>query len=235
MPGIRRKKNKVIGVLDNIKKCNPDLKVIDVHDKEFATYGRVISGLDCKEVLQTLEETKIPAKGNVYVPSDPKLEGLAIAKTFKNEYFGGLPIQIGYCNGNSYQLNALEYHNCSELNIATTDIVLFLGKASKIQENMYDTKDCIAVYVPKETLIELYGMTMHFAPCKTEETGFKTMVVLLKGTNTDFTEKEQLLVQSKTLFKVNKWLLVHPENSVLISRGGYPGLSGKNLQIQGIK
>lgn len=235
MLGIRQKKNRVIDVFDKIKKCNPDLNIIDVHDDAFAAYGRVIEDIDCTELLKILEETQIPAKGNIYVPSDSKLEGLTIAQTLKNECFGGLPTQIGYCNGNSYQLNALEYHNCSELNIATTDIILFLGKASQINENSYDTKDCIAVYVPKETLIELYGMTMHFAPCKTEQTGFKTMVALLRDTNTDFSQEQLPFIQSKTLFKVNKWLLAHPQNSVLISRGGYPGLRGKNLQVNGIK
>ena len=235
MLGIRQKKNRVINVFDKIKKCNPDLNIIDVHDDAFAAYGRVIEDIDCTELLKILEETQIPAKGNIYVPSDSKLEGLTIAQTLKNEYFGGLPTQIGYCNGNSYQLNALEYHNCSELNIATTDIILFLGKASQIIEDSYDTKDCIAVYVPKETLIELYGMTMHFAPCKTQQIGFKTMVALLRDTNTDFSQDQLPFIQSKTLFKVNKWLLAHPQNSVLISRGGYPGLRGKNLQVNGIK
>lgn len=235
MLGIKQKKNRVIDVFDKIKKCNPDLNIIDVHDDAFADYGRVIEDIDCTELLKILEETQIPAKGNIYVPSDSKLEGLTIAQTLQNEYFGGLPTQIGYCNGNSYQLNALEYHNCSELNIATTNIILFLGKASQINEDSYDTKDCVAVYVPKETLIELYGMTMHFAPCKTEQTGFKTMVALLRDTNTDFSQEQLPFIQSKTLFKVNKWLLAHPQNSVLISRGGYPGLRGKNLQVNGIK
>ena len=32
--------------------------------------------------------------------------------------YGELPIQIGYCNGKNYKLNALEYHRSSEIDVA---------------------------------------------------------------------------------------------------------------------
>jgi len=217
-------------MFEKIKEIN-NIEIIHVTDPRFNEFGRVINGIDCSELLAHLSERQIPEMGNVYVASDEELEKLPIAETFKNEFFGGLPIQIGYCNGNSHQLNALEYHKCPELNIATTDIVLFLGKTSKIKDDTYSVEDVQAFYIPKEILVELDGTTMHFAPCKINESGFKTLVVLPKGTNEDFSENQLAAIQSKTLFKVSKWLLAHPENEILIRRGGYPGLKGENLKL----
>ena len=53
--------------------------------------------------------------------------------------FGGLPIQIGYCNGSNVKLNALEYHRSSEIDIAVTDLILLLGCQQDIKEDTYDT------------------------------------------------------------------------------------------------
>lgn len=217
-------------MFEKIKEIN-DIEIIHVTDPRFNEFGRVINGIDCTELLVHLSERQMPESGNVYIASDEALEKLPIAETFKNEFFGGLPIQIGYCNGNSHQLNALEYHKCPELNIATTDIVLFLGKTSNIKNDTFSVEDVQAFYIPKETLVELDGTTMHFAPCKISERGFKTLVVLPKGTNEDFSENQLAAIQSKTLFKVSKWLLAHPENEILIGRGGYPALKGENLKL----
>lgn len=45
----------------------------------------------------------------------------------KERAYGGLEIQIGYCNGNNKKLNAVEYHRSSELDIAVDDLILLLG------------------------------------------------------------------------------------------------------------
>ena len=52
----------------------------------------------------------------------------------------GLPIQIGYCNGDNRKLNGLEYHRSSEINIAVNNLVLLLGREQDIEaDDTYDT------------------------------------------------------------------------------------------------
>ena len=89
-----------------------------VNDIEFKKYGRVLKNYDVKELLNRMEKTPLP-KDVIYEPSIKELEELEIAKEFRNREFGGLDIQIGYCNGNNYMLNAVEYHRTSEFNFTT--------------------------------------------------------------------------------------------------------------------
>ena len=76
----------------------------------------------------------------VYVPSEADLEACQSAKQISDSLYGGMPVQIGYCNGNNYLLNAVEYHRDSEINIAVTDMILILGKEQDITpEQTYDS------------------------------------------------------------------------------------------------
>ena len=56
-----------------------------------------------------------------------RLKNWKIADEMKERAYGGLEIQIGYCNGNNKKLNAVEYHRSSELDIAVDDLILLLG------------------------------------------------------------------------------------------------------------
>lgn len=218
--------------LTEMQKANSDFNLYSVEDKRFKEYGVILGEFDTKELLTKLEEKPLPAEGNIYVPSDPDLESLAIKNTLQREIYGNMPIQIGYCNGNSNKLNALEYHKCPEINIASEDIVLFLGKMELIENASYNSKNVEAFLVPKGTMIELYGTTLHFAPCKTTDAGFRTIVVLPKGTNEDFEQNQLASIQERTLFKINKWLLSHPENERMMGLGAHPGLYGKNFELK---
>lgn len=218
-------------MFEEIKKRNLDFPIYHVEDEKFKEYGQIIHGIDCQQLLNELKKRPIPEEGNYYVASDPELESLSVAEIFQREIYGGLPIQIGYCNGNGFKLNALEYHKCPELNISSEDIILFLGKTAKIVEDQYSSAEVEAFYLPKDVLIELDGTTMHFAPCKTTNKGFKTIVVLPKGTNEDFSPDQLASIKSKTLFKTSKWLLAHSENEQMIQRGAYKGLHGVNYQV----
>ena len=82
-----------------------------VKDKEFSQYGRVIENLDSKELLEKLRETTpAPEDAVVYVPADAGLESLPVMDVLRDNIYGGMPIQIGYCNGCNTKLNCLEYH-----------------------------------------------------------------------------------------------------------------------------
>ncbi|EOI55425.1 DUF4867 family protein [Enterococcus gilvus] len=218
--------------LAEIQEVNSNFDLYSVEQDCFEEYGRILKNFDTRELLIKLQEKPLPSEGNVYVPSDHELESLTIKDELQREIYGNLPIQIGYCNGNSNKLNALEYHKCPEINIATEDIVLFLGKMSLIKDDSYSSKNVVAFFVPKGTLIELYGTTLHFAPCKTTEIGFRTIVVLPEGTNEDFEQQDLDRIKDKTLFKMNKWLLSHPENDRMIGMGAYPGLYGENFELK---
>ena len=52
------------------------MKILNVADREFHTYGRVIEDLDVSELLEVLKETPKP-DDVIYVASDEKLEACA--------------------------------------------------------------------------------------------------------------------------------------------------------------
>jgi hypothetical protein len=132
-----------------------------------------------------------------------------------NEVYGGMPIQIGYCNGYNNKLNAVEYHRDSEVNIAATDLILLLGSQQDIEEDFaYDSSKIEAFLVAAGTAIEVYATTLHYAPCGVDGNGFKCVVVLPKGTNTEidfplFKEGENSLLVAR-----NKWLIAHEEANI---------------------
>ena len=80
--------------------------IYSVTDPCFETYGRVISNINCNELISFMEQnTVIPEKGNIYVASVEELERTHIAEFFKNRIYGEMPIQIGYCNGRNTTYN----------------------------------------------------------------------------------------------------------------------------------
>lgn len=202
-----------------------------VNDIEFKKYGRVLKNYDVKELLNRMKKTPLP-KDVIYEPSIKELEELEIAKEFRNREFGGLDIQIGYCNGNNYMLNAVEYHRTSEINIAVTDLVLLLGLEQDIEEDYsYDTSKIEAIFVPAGTAIEVYGTTLHYAPCNAKEDGFKCVVILHKDTNTALEDNIQRQGEDALLFAKNKWLIGHPETD-LGEQGAFIGLKGENICLK---
>lgn len=204
------------------------MQIKKVTDPSFRKYGKIMTGYEIGEILWEMEHTPLP-DDVIYVPSDETMETLAVAKQIEQYGFGGLPMQIGYCNGKNHKLNALEYHRSSEINIAVNDLILILGCEQDIQEDgTYDTANCEAFLVPAGTMIEVYATTLHYAPCSAEEKGFRCVVILPKGTNTELTfpiphDGEACMMTAK-----NKWLIAHPEAGI---EGAFEGLKGENLTV----
>lgn len=205
------------------------MKIQNITDVSFRAYGRVLEGYDFGELLKEMKHTPMPADEVIYVPSVRELEALPIEEELRNRAYGGLPIQIGYCNGNNKKLNAVEYHRSSELDIAVSDVILLLGKQQDIAEDFtYETEKAEAFLVPAGIGVELYATTLHYAPCTVGENGFRCVIVLPKGTNTEleFTcaeEKEDRLITAK-----NKWLIAHEEAGI---DGAFCGLKGENISV----
>ena len=210
---------------------NKDRVIYQITDSAFKKYGRILKGYDTAELLQKMQSTPLP-EDVIYVPSVAEFESLDVAVDFKESVFGGLDMQIGYCNGNNYMLNAVEYHRSSEINIAVTDLILLIGMQQDIKDDYtYETSNIEAFLVPAGTMIEVYATTLHYAPCNANENGFRCVVLLPKDTNTDLVKPLNQTEEDKLLFAKNKWLIGHKESG-LEEQGGFIGLVGENICIK---
>lgn len=215
-------------MLENLKKLNPDVDFYDVSDKEFASFGRIVKNLDATEIIDTAKKIPNPESGSSYQPSVEDFEKLNIAETIKNEYYGSLPTQIGYCWGHNTMMNATEWHTSSEINIAITPLVLILGHVWDIKDGKIDSSKFKAFYLPAGTVVEVYATSLHFCPCEVSKDGFGCVVGLPAGTNTDL----EIEPENKMLFRKNKWIIAHVENETLINRGVVAGITGTNYEIK---
>lgn len=205
------------------------MQIKNITDQAFAAYGKVITGIDVSGLLKEMEKTPLP-EDVVYVPSVAELEALPVAELIQKNVYGQLPIQIGYCNGHNKKLNAVEYHRNSEINVAVTDLVLIIGKQQDIAADYtYDTSLMEAFLVPAGTMIEVYATTLHYAPCHVEEGGFRCVVVLPEGTNTDMEPLAVCSKEDELLFAKNKWLIGHKEGG--LPENAFIGLVGANLEL----
>ncbi len=209
------------------------MKIYSIYDPEFADYGKVMEGYDVKPILDALA-SKTPLPDDViYVAEEPAIQSLDAAKEIAPALYGGLPAQFGFCNGHNTKLNCLEYHRDSEFNLGTEDFVLILAKEGQIKDGKLDTSLCKAFRAPAGVLVEVYGTSLHYAPCHTDPAkGFRVLVVLPKGTNLEKPEVAGKAFEDKLLWASNKWLLAHPESSEAAA-GAWVGLTGENLDIAG--
>lgn len=205
------------------------MEIKKITDAAFRKYGRVVKEVDFAPLVEALKKTP-DYDGVEYQASVPELEATTCMKQLQEITYGELPIQIGYCNGVNFKLNAVEYHRNSEINVAATDAILILGMQQDITEDYtYDTAKMEAFLVPAGTAVEVYATTLHYAPCSVDGKQFKVGIVLPKGTNYPLEEKhgglEDALITAK-----NKWLIGHAEGG--LDAGAHIGLVGKNLDIR---
>ena len=204
------------------------MKIQNVADDAFRRYGKVLEGYDFTELLKEMKHTPVP-EDVTYVPSVEEMEALPVAKELQNKGYGGLPIEIGYCNGHNKKLNGLEYHRSSEINVAVTDLVLLIGHQQDVEKDYtYDTSKAEAFLVPAGTAIEVYATTLHYAPCNVQDGGFQCVVVLPAGTNTDLTFETAKTGEDSLLTAKNKWLIAHEDAAI---EGAVNGLRGENITI----
>ena len=219
-------------LLERLNAVN-DVQIVSVFDERFRTFGNVLSDFDFSPLTSFLtESTPIPENGNIYVPSVPEMEQLPVAAAIETTLYGGMPIQIGYCNGRNTTYNGFEYHKGSELNIAATDCMLVLGHTWQIEQNTFNVGNETVFFVPKGTAIELFQTTLHLSPCRVCDEGFKVVVVLPRGTNTPLkTQPATREGEARLLLQTNKWVLSHPEREPLMKQGAWPGLVGENKAL----
>lgn len=207
------------------------MKIYSVTDKEFAPYGKVLDGYDTAELLKALDESTPLPDGVEYVMSEAALECTAIFGKLQNNAYGGMPIQLGWCNGHNTKLNCLEYHRDSELNIGLYDFILLVAKADDIVDGRLDTSRVMAFKAAAGQVVEVYATTLHYAPCSAKKgAGFKVVIALPKGTNGALPNLAPVNDEDKWLRACNKWLLAH-KDAAEASDGAYIGLDGVNIDI----
>ena len=207
------------------------MTIYSVFDPEFIPYGKVLEGYDTAALLETLAAVTPVPDGVEYVPSQPELEALPIAGQLSANAYGGMPVQLGWCNGHNTRLNCLEYHRDSELNCGTEDFILLLAREEEISGGMLDTALVKAFRVPAGVLVEVYATTLHYAPCHCDpDKGFRVLVALPRGTNGPRPDIAPLNWEDELLTACNKWLLPHPDSDEARS-GAKAGLRGENIDI----
>ena len=208
------------------------MEIKSINSEAFVRYGFPVEGYDFTELLRLLvSSTEKPEKGVIYTPGDGSLEKLPVAVEIRDSIFGGMPVQIGYCNGSNSTLNCLEYHRSSELIIAADDVILLIAPLQEMKDYILDTSKVEAFLLPAGSAVLCYETTLHYAPCNTSgNTGFRTIIVLPEATNTEKPDITNHRDEDKLLWARNKWLLAHPD-SPEAKQGAFVGLSGSNITI----
>lgn len=208
------------------------MKIQSVFDEAFRTYGRIVDGYDYSLLLERLESTtEKPEDGVIYIPSAPQLEDTPAYSQLRDNCYGGMPIEIGYCNGTNTRLNCYEYHRDSEIDIAADDAVLLVARQQDIIDGKIDSSKTEAFLCPKGTAVELYATTLHYAPCSAKKNaGFRMVIVLPKGTNEEAPSIEIRNENDKYLWARNKWLIAH-KDAPEAAQGAQVGITGENIDI----
>lgn len=210
------------------------MKILPITDPSFQNYGQILEGYDLKELLATLDEVTPLPEGVEYVPEQPELMALKAAQELSDRAYGGMPVELGWCNGHNTKLNCLEYHRDSELNLGTTDFILLLAKREDMVDGRLDTSKVVAYKAPAGVLVEVYATTLHYAPCSAKAgEGFKVLIVLPKGTNTDKPAFEPQNEEDTLLTARNKWLLAHADSDEA-KNGAVVRLDGVNIDISNL-
>lgn len=206
------------------------MKIYDVTDQRFHKYGAIVNGYDFSELMEEMKKIPIP-QAVEYVASEPRLEALPVFEQFRQGFYGGMPVELGYCMGHNQELNALEYHRGSEVNISITDYIVLIGSLQDVKTDFtYDTSLVEAFYMPAGLAVEFYATTLHYCACHVRDEGYSHATFLPRGTNCPLEEGfKPRTEEDRLLAAKNKWMLVHEE-------GGFGQeipvkLRGKNLRI----
>ncbi len=213
------------------------MKLYSCDDEAFRPYGRVLTGLPTAGLVEWMQTQVKIAEGTQYQRSVGALEDLPgpEALTWKQwaskVFYGSFPAQVGWVAGHSRKLNALEYHKASEITVATTDLVLFLGRLQDVQDHRsYDSGLIEGFRLTAGTAVEIYSTTLHFAPVTHSPTGFQAVIILPLGTNAPLEKvNTQAAGEEGLLWMANKWLIAC-QDSIPAKRGAKVGISS-NLEL----
>ena len=208
------------------------MTIYSVYDPAFKPYGRIVTGLEeaTAEILEVMKTIPVPT-ATAYVPVDPRLQVLPAKTVISNHLYGGMPIQLGWCGGHNTRLDCLEYHRDSEFNLSPEDYIVLLAKQHEIENGVLDTAKVKAFRIPAGVMVECYATTLHYTPCHADpEKGFRMLVALPWGTNTEKPEITPKTWEDGLLMGQNKWVLAH-KDAPEAAQGAYIGLVGENYDL----
>lgn len=211
-------------MLETLRQKNPGIPFYSVNDPIFKKYGKVLT-IDLSDLADAVAALPMPESGSAYSPSIDSLEACPSAKEVTRVIYGEMAAQSGCCWGYNSQMNALEWHHGSEINLAVGEpLVLLLATIFDLEEDKLDANKVVGFLLEPGTPIEVYGTTLHYCPCQVNDNGFKCLVCLPKDTNTEL----KLPHEDKRLTANNKWLLAHENCESLIADGAQVGIYGEN-------
>ena len=205
------------------------MKIFSVTDPEFKPYGRVVTGLDTAkaEILAALANTPLPAATD-YVAEDAALQELPAAVEVSEHLFGGMPCQLGWCNGHNTYLNCLEYHRDSEVQSGYRRFCAVACQAGGNRGRQAGHRQRSRRSASRQA--HWWKSTPRRCTTRpamwTQPKGTRVLVALPKGTNTAKPAIKNDGGDDPQLWACNKWLLAHPD-SAEAKAGAYVGLVGK--------
>lgn len=166
-------KCEIMSGIDEFRKANPQYKILSIDDSAFNEYGVIHHRENLHEIKDVMAKYDILKEGMKYIASIPELEKTRAMLGIKRDVFGEIPIDAGITLGHADDFTAFEYHQCSELNIMLDDVVMVLGKRQTLEEHgsIDPNREAKMFYVPKDTVIELYNDTLHYAPIQVTKAG----------------------------------------------------------------
>lgn len=222
-----------MSTFEKIQDLNPDKKIYQLTDPAFVDYGVTYSQYNVSELKTFMDQNvniPAPAAANLYVPSNPDMEKIPVVQQIGRDVFAGLPIEAGECAGHAEALTAVEFHQGSEVNVFFTDVVMVIGKRGQMHAGKFNAeKDAKLFFVPAGTVVEFFSDTLHYSPCEAHTSGFKFIVMLIRGSNQPLPADYH--TDNKLIVKQNKFQVVHATRTDKIKQGIQVGVTGELVKV----
>ena len=163
-----------------------------VFDAAFLPYGRVVTDIQLKELLEVLAAFPLPKSGMIYSPREDDLHAVLDFAPFGARLYADMPYQLGYCAGSNSAADTLARHGGSAFICSLGDFEI---RAAHRWESAADMR---RFRVPANTLVEIYGDTLRSAPLGRD---FRILVILPFATNTEWRQGEETLRRNTWLVK----------------------------------
>jgi hypothetical protein len=222
-----------MSTLSDLQAKNPQIKIYSVSDPEFKAYGRVLPEAKASHAIAQARKMWKVNDAVDFSTSVPEFEAdKELDASISERIYGQLPVQVGWVYGRNSMLNALEYHQGSEVHVPLEDVILLVLKFEEIDwkpEVMIDTNKVKAFFCPKGTVAELASWALHFVPIHVHQhLGFCDIFTLPRGTGSALTSPKPDTVDGKLLVAKNQWIIGHP---YVKDSGFVYGMKGPNIKI----
>lgn len=219
--------------LKEFQALNPEYKILTLDDPSFNEFGVVYHQYDADfaSIETEMDKVQMPSVGMQYVGSNKGLEAIPAIQAMSNDIFAGMPTQAGQTIGHANSFSAIEFHQCSELNVMMDDVIMVLGRRQNLEKtgSFNPNTEGKIYYMPKGTVVEIYNDTLHYAPIEVTKAGFKVIVILITGTNDEL--PDNFVTTNKRVVKKGKFQVVHESRTDKIAAGAVVGVTGKLIEL----